>query len=238
MPNPWIIAHRGDLAVAPENTLASITAALDAGAEGVEFDVHATRDGVVVVHHDPIPRAHASNPALEGRPFSTLDAAEVRGFRIDGRHHIPTLQEVLDLVQDRAWLFCELKGAGVVEVAAPLLRQHHGRCAMHAFDHRAVVRASVLAPAVPRGILLVSRLVEPLAAMRAAHATTLWPHADTVDASLVDELRSAGMDVIPWTVNAPEDGLRLAQLGVTGICTDHPRTMRQAIASTKSAAPA
>ncbi len=234
MPTPWIIAHRGDQQVAPENTLAAIVAALGAGADGIEFDVHRTSDGEVIVHHDPVPRALSEDPALADRPFTSLTAAQVRQFRVGGHHPIPTLGEVLAAVQDRAWLFCELKGVGVVECAAPLLARYPGRCAMHAFDHRAVSRAAQLAPAVPRGVLLVARLIDPLAAMRAAGATTLWPHAETVDAELVATLRTAGMDVIPWTVNDLGTGRHLAALGVRGICTDHPAAMHAAIESTES----
>ncbi len=229
MPTPWIIAHRGDVQVAPENTLAAVAAALDAGADGIELDLHRTADGAVVVHHDPIPRALPTDTRLAGRPFTDLTMDEVRTFRVEGRHPIPTLPEVLALVADRAVLYCELKGSGVVEAAAPILRAYRGRSAMHAFDHRAVLRASELAPTIPRGVLLVSRLVDPVAAMRAARATTLWPFADTVDAQLVAQVVDAQCALIPWTVNDLERASELAALGVTGICTDHPAAVRRAL---------
>ena len=53
---PLVLAHRGDSAHAPENTLASFDLALAAGADGVELDIHQARDGTFVVHHDPATR--------------------------------------------------------------------------------------------------------------------------------------------------------------------------------------
>ena len=82
---------------------------------------------------------------------------------------IPTLEEVLEIAGDRMTVYCELKGEGVVEAAAPLMAAHRGTGAMHSFDHRAVLRAAALAPGVPRGILLCSRLVDTLAALESAN---------------------------------------------------------------------
>jgi glycerophosphoryl diester phosphodiesterase len=231
-----IISHRGDARVAAENTLPAFAAALAAGVAGIELDVHCTRDGAVVVHHDPIPRARPADARLTGRPFLTLDRTQVASFRHEDGTSLPTLPEVLDLIGDRATVYCELKGAGVVEHAAPLLARHRGPCAMHAGDHRAVLTAAALAPAVPRGILVVSRLVDTLAALRAAQASTLWPHAEYIDAELVAELHRAGMQAIAWTVNAPAQARALAAFGTDGLCTDTPDHIQQALASTERGA--
>lgn len=232
---PLIIGHRGAPRRAPENTLAAIAAALEEGADGIEFDVHRTRDGAVVVHHDALPQgAEPDDPALRGRPFLDLTLAEVRRFRHADGSPIPTLEELLALVGDRASLYCELKGEGVVDVAAPLLAAHRGPCAMHGFDHRAVLRAAALAPTVPRGILLASRLIDTVHAMRAARATTCWPHVSHVDADLVRELAAIGGEVIVWTVNAVADAQALRTMGVRGLCTDLPRAVRDALGPTES----
>jgi glycerophosphoryl diester phosphodiesterase len=232
---PLIIGHRGAPRRAPENTLAAVEAALAEGADGIEFDVHRTRDGAVVVHHDAVPRgAEPDDPGLRGRPFLDLTLAEVRHFRHADGSPIPTLDDLLAVVGDRATLYCELKGVGVVDVAAPRLASHRGPCAMHGFDHRAVLRAAALAPMVPRGILLDCRLVDTVQAMRAARATTCWPHVSQVDAALVRELDAIGAEVIVWTVNAPADARALASMGVRGLCTDVPRAIRDALPSTES----
>jgi glycerophosphoryl diester phosphodiesterase len=232
MPSPTLVAHRGASREAPENTLAAFERALALGADGIELDVHATADGAVVVHHDPVPRPTSSEPGLAWRPFPALSLAEVRRLRVADTHVIPTLGEVLELVGDRLTVYCELKGAGVVEHAAPLLKAHRGPSAMHSFDHRAVRRAADLAPAIPRGVLLVSRLVHTLQAMSAAQATALWPQREYVDAELVREIHQAAGQVIVWTVNDPLEVRRVAALGVDSICTDDIAGARAALRST------
>jgi glycerophosphoryl diester phosphodiesterase len=232
VPRPTVIAHRGASREAPENTIAAFERALTLGADGIELDVHATADGAVVVHHDPVPKPSAHEDALAWRPFTAMTLAEVRRLKVAETHAIPTLIEVLDLVGDKLVVYCELKGAGVVEHAAPLLARHRGPCAMHSFDHRMVRRASELAPRVPRGILIVSRLVDTAHALRSASATTLWPQREFVDAELISELRGLGAAAIAWTANDPLEVRRLATLGVDAICTDDVAGARVACAST------
>jgi glycerophosphoryl diester phosphodiesterase len=231
MPSPTIIAHRGASKEAPENTLAAFARALELGADGIELDVHKTVDDVVVVHHDPVPRPATGENDLAWKPFSAMTVAEVQRLR-PGDQAIPTLKEVLDLIGDRATIFCELKGAGVVELAAPLLARHAGPTAMHSFDHRAIQRAGDLAPRIPRGILVVSRLVDTPHALTSANASTLWVHREHVDAALVQEVHLCGKTVIVWTANDPLDITRLASLGVDGICSDDVSIARKASIST------
>lgn len=232
MPIPTVIAHRGASREAPENTLAAFTRALELRADGIELDVHATADGAVVVHHDPVPKPSAHEDALAWRPFTALTLAEVRRLRVAETHAIPTLDEVLELVRDRLTVYCELKGAGVVEHAAPILARHRGPGAMHSFDHRMVRRAAELAPAIPRGILVVGRMVDTAHALAAAGATALWPQREYVDAELIGEVKRAGGTVIAWTANDPFEIKRLAHLGVDAVCTDDVAGARVACAST------
>src|SRR5687767_7507148 len=78
MPRPEVIAHRGLPRMARENTLSSFALAIDAGADAIELDVHATREGVVVVHHDPWLRAHESHGGTRGPAITSLALNEMR----------------------------------------------------------------------------------------------------------------------------------------------------------------
>src|SRR5215510_4927947 len=82
---PLVFAHRGGAALAPENTIAAFDNGLALGADGLELDVHLSRDGAVVVHHD---RTLDRTTRLRG-PIAARDADEL------GRAHVPTLAEVL-----------------------------------------------------------------------------------------------------------------------------------------------
>ena len=221
--SPARIAHRGAPREFPENTLPAFARALELGADGVELDVHATSDGVVVVHHDPIPRATCSDRRLVARPIAELRHEQLRYFKVGGDISIPTLADVLALVQDRATVYVELKGAGIEQPVVRVIRDAPARCAVHSFDHAAVARVRSLAPELRLG-LLFSRLPGDVAAvMRASGALDAWPEWPLVDAAFVRDVHAIAGAVIAWTVNDPAAGLRLASLGVDGLCTDDVR---------------
>jgi glycerophosphoryl diester phosphodiesterase len=224
-----LIAHRGASRERRENTLPAFARALELGADGIELDTHVSRDGVVVVHHDPVPRAEPPSPALAGRSFAELSAREIEGFRFPDASGIPTLREVVDLVGDRATLYVELKGRGIERAVVDCLHDGRGRYALHSFDHAAVKRVRPLSPAMPTGVLLASYLIEPERALESAGARDYWQSGDLVDAELVDRVHAAGGRVIVWTVNRPTDAAALAAIGVDGICSDDLRDVAPAI---------
>jgi glycerophosphoryl diester phosphodiesterase len=224
-----LIAHRGASRERRENTLSAFERALELGADGIELDTHVTRDGVVVVHHDPVPRGDTASPGLAGRPFASLGAREVETFRFGDGSGIPTLRDVIDLVGDRATLYVELKGRAIEAAVIDCLRDGRGRYALHSFDHAAVKRVRPLAAAMPTGVLLASYLLEPERALQAAGARDYWQSGDLVDAELVDRIHAVGGRVIVWTVNRPEDATALAAIGVDGICSDDLRAVGPAI---------
>jgi glycerophosphoryl diester phosphodiesterase len=197
---------------ARENTLPSFVSALEAGADGIELDVHATADGVVVVHHDPL---------LPGGPeIARTDWIQLRARAESGGTQIPTLETVCDLVADRVELFVEIKGAGIEELVLRVLAQHRGRHAIHSFDHETIARLARRADP-PRLGLLWEHRVPDVSALLASHgARDAWPHHSLVDERTVAAVHGAGGRLIAWTANARADIARLTSLGVDGICTD------------------
>ena len=210
--HPLRIAHRGMPRRVRENTLPSFTAALLAGADGIELDVHATADGVVVVHHDP--RVPGGLEIARTAWRELQQGATARGLEI------PTLASVCELVADRAELFVEIKGVAIEREVAAVLADHRGSYAIHSFDHPTIRRLSQLDRQLRLGLLFEER-VPDVAAMLAAHgARDAWPHHAIVDARLVDAVHRIGGRVIPWTVNDQRELERLAALGADGLCTD------------------
>ena len=146
-----IIAHRGASSERPENTLAAFTRAAALGAGAVELDVHLTKDGHLVVHHDS---------GLRGRslatPIRSLTLAEVGEFRVNGEP-IPTMEAVIAAVGGRLRIYCELKGEGSAAQSVALLKPLGAMAAVHSFDHRMVAEARRIEPDVPRGVLEIGR---------------------------------------------------------------------------------
>jgi glycerophosphoryl diester phosphodiesterase len=229
---PSVIAHRGASREQPENSIPAFLRALELGADGIELDVHATRDRVVVVHHDDSVAPRESDGTGERTAIASLSVAELAMHTLAHGVPIPTLSAVLDAVGDRATVFVEVKASGIEQDVVSVIERSRARCAVHSFDHRVVLRVRTLSPSLRTGILLASYLIDPAAALHAAQAHDCWQAAEFVDAELVERIRGAGGDVIAWTVNDVDRAHQLVSLGVSGICTDRPREMRALYADT------
>jgi glycerophosphoryl diester phosphodiesterase len=201
----------------PENTLPSFRAAISAGADGIELDVHATADGVVVVNHDDTvpgvgPIARTPWSALRGEERAPVIA-------------IPTLLEVCALVDGRAELFVEIKGAGIEQAVLEVLRGYRGEVAIHSFDHALIGRIAESGSTCRLGLLVENYPSSTAALMRAHGATDLWPEQSIASEALIREVQAFGGRVIAWTVNDRSLARRLEQLGIDGLCTDDVRLL-------------
>ena len=220
-----IIGHRGSPREAPENTIASFERALAHGVDAIELDVHATSDGVVVVHHDAV-IAGAPAASDAGRAIASLTWRDIAAGN-EGASAVPRLGDVLALIGDSAIAYVEIKGAGIESAVVECIANGRTQCAVHSFDHRSVARVRTLAPGLRTGILLEARLVDPIAALRDAGATDFWQQWTRIDEDLVAAVHDSGGRVIAWTVNHADVAATLLQMGVDGICTDLPAEMRR-----------
>jgi len=241
---PLVFAHRGGALLAPENTLAAFDRGLAHGADGLELDVHLSRDGIVVVHHDVIldRTTDASGPVetLSAGELARVDAGARYGdahgfpFRQQGIG-VPTLREVLERYTD-ARIIVELKRS--TRALA---------CAVVDEIHRAGAERRVCVGGFGwRGLREVRRL-DPNLATGAAHEEVRWAlyrswvrlpwfrpaycafqvperagSTTVVTPAFVRAANRAGVAVHVWTVDDPEDIVRLLNWGVTGIITDRP----------------
>jgi glycerophosphoryl diester phosphodiesterase len=221
---PEIIAHRGAARERPENTLAAFIRAQEVGADAVELDIHLTADGVLVVHHDPVP-AEAPQAELAGSPISALTFEQLAAFRVGGEP-IPRLGDVFAAVGSRLTVYCELKGAGTAAPTLALIASKGTPAAVHAFDHRQVALARTLAPIVPRGVLEASYHLDPTMAMASVDARDLWQYWELIDEPLVRAAHRRGGRVVAWTVDDPGAMRHLAEMGVDALCTNDPALAR------------
>jgi glycerophosphoryl diester phosphodiesterase len=215
---PLRVAHRGMPHRTRENTLESFRAALDAGAQGIELDVHCTVDDIVIVHHDPTLRGGAALRSL------SLDA-----LRSSGDHEIPTLTEVLALVGDRAEVFVEIKGRDIETQVLEVLADFGGTAAIHSFDHPVIRRIAEASTRWRLGLLSDEPVADVPALLEAHGARDYWPHDPLVTAALIDDVHAVHGRVIPWTVNDPARMQALAGMGVDAICTDDVSVLAHAL---------
>jgi len=201
--------HRGARARMPENTIAAFEYAIGVGVDAIELDVHLSRDGVVVVTHDPPPSRTAAQLGL------------------------PTLDQVLALAPLGEFLFnIEAKvQAGTPENLAALVLdriQSHGvthRVIFQSFDFPTLHRMRKLAPEITRAALWEGAPRSFVEIAREAGAEIVAPEYILVTEAGVHAAHQAGLRVIPWTANMPEDWARLIAAGVDGIITDDPEAL-------------
>ncbi len=213
------IGHRGAKRELPENTIPAFQRAFERGADAIELDVHATADGVVVVHHDRSLRS-AEGGLLE---ISRTPWAELARVELAPGIGIPRLTDVLAATPAGATVYVEIKGEGIERAVAAVIGVSGVSCAVHSFDHAAVERMQKIAPAIPRGILFEHAGQDVLGAMQRTGARDVWPHWKLVERPLVDLVHEAGGRVLVWTVNDVDVAERLAILGVDGLCGDDVR---------------
>jgi glycerophosphoryl diester phosphodiesterase len=219
------IAHRAlhDKAKGrPENSLAAVRAAVEAG-YGIEIDVQPSRDGVAMVFHD------YDLERLTGRAgaIATLNAEELRAIRLlGGSEGIPTLREVLDTVAGKVPLLIEIKdqdghmGPNLGPLGAAVaheLEGYEGPVAVMSFNPHAVAEMGRLAPNIPRGITTSAYIPDewvPLPARICTHLRAI-PDFESTESCFIShevadlhrprvaEIRALGAAILCWTVTSP-----------------------------------
>lgn len=227
MSGPRVIAHRGASGHEVENSLAAFRKAVSLGADGVELDIHATLDGILLIHHDVGVDGVGRIPDLPAAAFSH--------YRLPNGESIPTLAQALDVLGDlEVWV--EVKTLPPECDAALLATLDAGPAptsyAVHGFDHRIVARLGDQRPELPRGVLLASYLMDTLPALHSAGADTLWMETHLIDAGLVAMIHEDGARITAWTANDEAEIRRLINLGVDTICGNYPERIRAALAQT------
>jgi glycerophosphoryl diester phosphodiesterase len=213
------IGHRGAPRVHLENTLPAFEAALKLAADAVELDVHVTADRRVVVHHDPTLKRGVTPSVLAGRAISAIKADELAAVDLGGGASIPLLSEVLELTRGRVITYVEVK-AGDIQAVVDVIDASGAICAVHSFDHEAIVTARELAPHIPRGVLFDRWPASVEAVVDRTQARDVWPKHSLVTESRVGEIHSLGCRAIIWTVNDARQAEQLSAWGVDGLCSD------------------
>jgi len=246
-PATLVAAHRGGAALWPENSLLAFRQALALGVDTLEFDLHLTADGEVVVLHDPtLDRTSTGKGPV--RELSLADLASVRLKARDGTvtdERISTFAQVLDLAASTSVeLVPEIKidttgqrYDGIEEKVLALLRSRGllARATVQAFQRETIRRLRALEPKA-RTMFLVTRgdvereRTRPAEAVRRASelgATDLGMNHRLIDADVVSAARVAGIRLAAWTVNEEADIRRMIDLGVDMVMSDRPDLVKR-----------
>lgn len=213
-----VYGHRGLSGHFPENTLLAFREALAASVDGIEFDVHATSDGVPVIIHDrSLERTTNGTGFVDELPLSRLRELDAgRGERV------PTLEEVLTQVGARVHLDIEVKQPGIEEAVLRVLGAHpETRWAISSFDWDTLRRLRSLAASVELWPLSEHWSDDVVAVARELESPTVALLADAYTPATAEELREADLAVMVWTVNDDAEARRVNELGAVALCTDY-----------------
>ena len=244
--------HRGARAVLPENTLPAFRHAIEAGTDAIELDLAVTRDDVLVVSHDPVINEKICAGPKPGAVIRRLTLEELRQWDCGARANpefpkqkavpgtrIPTLEEVLALAPLGKFQFnVETKifadrpeltpsPEEFARLLAASVRRHRleARVIVQSFDFRTLVAMKALAPRIRLSALYGAGERDFVSVAREAGAAIISPQHRLVTAEKVRAAHAAGLEVIPWTANTPEDWDRLIAAGVDAIITDDPAAL-------------
>jgi len=239
VPLPLVISHRTQAGTMPENTLAGIDAALEAGVDAIEIDVRATSDGTVVLLHDETLERVAGDPrAVAALTIEELRAVRLAAHEATAPQSVPTLAEVFARVAGRAIVVVEVKQAGIHDlVAAEVKRAESAPWAwIWAFDPGVGIACRRVLPDVPVSLLVAAGTLERFGhpdtpveiAVSEGFAGISWHHT-LVAPSTVERARRRGLATYCWTPNTPEEIGRVVQAGVDGICSNFPDRVQAAL---------
>jgi glycerophosphoryl diester phosphodiesterase len=255
LPSPWLVAHRGGSALAPENTLAAFDRATTLGADAIETDVRLSADGVVMVFHDEDTRRLTGEPGtIEARTAAEVDALDAAfsftpdaggTFPLRGAGvRVPAFAEALRRYP-RMRFNVDAKGAEP-ELADALARtiqeaRAEGRVCVGSFLDAQAERLGALLPGVCRFLPEKAATVHVLAAKSGAVPVGLpggYDLADlparmdgvtVVEPPVIEHFHRLGIPVHVWTVDDEDEMRALLELGVDGIVTDRPDVLARVL---------
>lgn len=217
-----IIGHRGAAALEPENTLLSIERAMDIGVDAVEIDVHLSKDKELVVIHDATVDRTTNGTGL----VSSYTVQEIKRLDAGKGEAIPTLQEVINLIDKRVMLIIELKEEGTEKSVVDLIVRNDliDKACVISFWHRLVKTVKEMDSRIKTGVLLVGSPVSTCIATQAS-ADTLVMKYTFVDQELVEIAHKKGFKVFIWNIDDQDLLKPYVGMGVDAIGSNDPRVL-------------
>ncbi len=237
-PDYLIVAHRGYSAKYPENTIAAIQGGIDAGSNGIEFDVHRCASGQIVLMHDfTLDRTTDGEGKVAEATLSKLqklDAGSWKGEQFAGER-IPTLDEVLKVFENTgvtAVIEVKAEDVDATELSG-LISSHKAKACVISFSQDKIkeikkadssIRCGLLVGGVPEEFIPADWLLEQT---KKLGCEVLSINYQVLSPGLIKGLRENNVEVWAWTVNDAAVMQALVDWGIDGITTDLPEARKQ-----------
>lgn len=219
------IGHRGARGHEPENTLLGFQKAIDLNVDCIELDVHLSADGeLMVIHDETIDRTTNGKGAV-----NQFSLPELKRFQIEKDQRIPTLTEVLNLIDQKCDINIELKSFETADKVVDLIEKYvsekkwnYDQFLVSSFDWNALQQVTFSNSRIPIGVLTETNVDLALAFAKFIKAKSIHPYFHLVTNENTAKMQEKGFQVFPWTVNEIEDIKRIKTYNVDGIISDFP----------------
>jgi glycerophosphoryl diester phosphodiesterase len=229
---PLIIGHRGAKGHIVENTLESIEKALELGVDGIEIDIFKCKSGELVVFHDKTLNRLTDAEGL----IESLDIDSIRKIKILNKYKIPTLNEVLDLIDGKVFLNIELKGSETALLTNQIIKNYLDKgnwiiekFIISSFNWKELEIFYKNNKQVPIAVLTDADPLDALPVARKLKAKAINPSYKSLNSKNVKKIHEAGYKIYPYTVNKKENISKVISLNVDGIITDFPERVQELI---------
>jgi glycerophosphoryl diester phosphodiesterase len=219
------IGHRGARGHEPENTLIGFQKAIDMHVDRIELDVHLSSDNELMVIHDETVDRTTDGEGL----VNQFSLPELKRFRIEKQHAIPTLSDVLNLIDQRCDINIELKSYETADKVVDLIEKYiseknwnYNQFLVSSFDWNALQQVNLLNSKIAIGVLTETNLELALAFAKFIQAKSIHPYFHLVNEENTARIQEQGFQVFPWTVNEIEDIKKIKTYNVNGIISDFP----------------
>ena len=218
-----IIGHRGACGYYPENTLLSIAKAIEMGVDGIEFDVRATSDKVVILFHDErLDRLTGVKGFVHEKTYEFISRLKVRGEKI------PRLSEVLEFLKKyNITVFIEIKDPEIIDQVVNEIENYglKNRVYIISFYHHCLKIAKNKGFKI--GFIFVCRPVSIGSLVSKLKPDIILPRIDMVDKDLVNEAKRLEIEVGSWVINDEHTFEKAKKLDLDWIATDYPDRVKK-----------
>ena len=213
------IGHRGAKGYEPENTVIAFEKAIDLKVDGIELDVHLSLDGILMVIHDM-----TIDRTTNGKGFvNQFTTSELK------KYGIPTLTEVLNLVNQKYFINIELKGIGTAKPVLNIITHYiseknwnYNDFLVSSFDWKMLEEVQLLNTKIRIGVLTEESIEEAFAFAKKIKAFSIHPDYRLLTEENVALMQENGFEIYTWTVNSTEDIQKIKSFNVNGIISDFP----------------
>ena len=217
--------HRGAKGHVTENTLESIQKALDLGVDGIEIDVHVCKTGELVVFHD-----FTLDRITDGTgEIGKFSLSELKQLKVENLYSIPTLTEVLDLIDNKIFINIELKGEHTANPTCAVIKDYvdnknwtMDHFIVSSFQEKELLDVFSCNPNIVLGVLTKASVNQAVALAKRINAKAIHPNLALLSKDNVKQTQDQGYKVNVWTVNTKQAIARMKSYNVDAIISDFP----------------